>query len=225
MINWHNIDTVLLDMDGTLLDLHFDNHFWLDHLPKRYSEEKAIPLMAARHHLMSIIDAQRGQLNWYCLDFWSEQLHLDIVSLKEEIQHLIRFRPRVELFLQHLRASRLETIMVTNAHRKSLELKQKHTCIKQYFNKVVSAHDFRIPKEDQRFWHELSSVQFFDPQKTLLIDDSVPVLQSAREFGIRYLLTILTPDSQQKPRDHEQMNDFPAIHDFDQLHAAGIGRL
>ena len=35
---WSDIDTVLLDMDGTLLDLHFDNHFWLEHLPQRYAE-------------------------------------------------------------------------------------------------------------------------------------------------------------------------------------------
>ena len=27
MLAWDEIDTVLLDMDGTLLDLHFDNHF------------------------------------------------------------------------------------------------------------------------------------------------------------------------------------------------------
>ncbi|HBT55971.1 MAG TPA: haloacid dehalogenase, partial [Pseudomonas sp.] len=33
MLNWNAIDTVLLDMDGTLLDLHFDNHFWLEHMP------------------------------------------------------------------------------------------------------------------------------------------------------------------------------------------------
>src|SRR5688572_6670841 len=35
MIDWNAVDTVLLDMDGTLLDLHFDNYFWLTHLPKR----------------------------------------------------------------------------------------------------------------------------------------------------------------------------------------------
>ena len=28
-----NVDLVLLDMDGTLLDLHYDSHFWLDYVP------------------------------------------------------------------------------------------------------------------------------------------------------------------------------------------------
>ena len=33
MLNWSKIDTVLLDMDGTLLDLHYDSHFWLNVIP------------------------------------------------------------------------------------------------------------------------------------------------------------------------------------------------
>ena len=37
MIDWSCIDTVLLDMDGTLLDLHFDNFFWSEHLPRTYA--------------------------------------------------------------------------------------------------------------------------------------------------------------------------------------------
>ena len=41
MINWKNIDTVLLDMDGTLLDLHFDNHFWQTFVPLRYAQQHA----------------------------------------------------------------------------------------------------------------------------------------------------------------------------------------
>ena len=40
--DWENIETVLLDMDGTLLDLHFDNHFWLQHVPVCYAEKHGL---------------------------------------------------------------------------------------------------------------------------------------------------------------------------------------
>ena len=33
IIDWTRIDTILLDMDGTLLDLGFDNFFWREHVP------------------------------------------------------------------------------------------------------------------------------------------------------------------------------------------------
>ncbi len=32
---WSRIDVVCLDMDGTVLDLRFDNRFWLEMLPRR----------------------------------------------------------------------------------------------------------------------------------------------------------------------------------------------
>ena len=217
MINWQEIDTLLLDMDGTLLDLHFDNHFWLEHLPKRYAEEKSIPPTDAQHELMALIDTQRGHLNWYCLDFWSQQLGLDIVRLKEEVQHLIRFHPHVENFLKELKDSHVRLIMVTNAHRGSLNLKQKHTRIEQYFDKIISAHDFKIAKENPRFWQMLNQTEPFDRNRTLLIDDSLPVLESARQYGIKHLFTVLIPDSKKTARTGDQTGGFSSIRNFKQI--------
>ena len=39
MIDWNAINTVLLDMDGTILDLHFDNYFWKEYVPQKYAEK------------------------------------------------------------------------------------------------------------------------------------------------------------------------------------------
>ncbi len=47
MIDWDNIDTVLLDMDGTLLDLGFDNWFWQPHVPEQYPPSRHLPYPAA----------------------------------------------------------------------------------------------------------------------------------------------------------------------------------
>ena len=52
MLDWSKISTVLLDMDGTILDLHFDNHFWLHHLPLRYSEIHQVNLAEAKKSLV-----------------------------------------------------------------------------------------------------------------------------------------------------------------------------
>ena len=62
MINWNVIDTVLLDMDGTLLDLHFDNHFWMEHLPRVYAEKQQITLEASFTQLSDRFHSGRGTL-------------------------------------------------------------------------------------------------------------------------------------------------------------------
>ena len=97
---WAEIDTVLLDMDGTLLDLHFDTHFWLEHVPLRYAEANKLSPEMAREQLMKRYRQAEGKLEWYCVDFWSEQRGLDIEFLKQEVDHLISVRPDVIRFLQ-----------------------------------------------------------------------------------------------------------------------------
>lgn len=210
---WNQVDTVLLDMDGTLLDLYFDNHFWLEYLPQRYAARHNLAEESARAHLVSAFAAERGTLNWYCVDYWSEQLQLDIGALKREVSHLIAIRPHVEEFLTRLHAGK-QVWLVTNAHRKSLHLKLDHTGIERWFHKVISSHDYRAPKEDQAFWRTLHATHPFDPARALLIDDSAPVLAAAHRFGIRHLLTMLQPDSKQARREQA---DYPGIHHFDEI--------
>ncbi|MES2675442.1 MAG: GMP/IMP nucleotidase [Pseudomonadota bacterium] len=212
-IDWNKIDTVMLDMDGTLLDLHFDNYFWLEHLPKRYAQIHHVDFATATQRLNDHISQHEGTLQWYCLEFWSDALKLDIRSLKTEVKHKIQIRPHVKEFLTRLRQHQKKCLLVTNAHPQSLSLKLEVTEIDQYLDIIISSHELKHPKEAQAFWHELQAREHFDPQSTLFIDDTVRVLRSAHDFGIRYLLGIHQPDSQQQ----RLMTEFNAIHHFDEI--------
>lgn len=218
MINWDLIDTVMLDMDGTLLDLHYDNFFWLDHLPLRYAQIHNVDLATANAKLSADIRQYEGTLQWYCLEFWSKALELDIRRLKEEVQHKIRIRPHVNEFLQRLRAHGKKVLLVTNAHPQSLSLKMQVTQIDQWLDVIISSHEFNEPKESQKFWQELQAREQFDPERTLFIDDTVRILDSAKLFGIKHLLGIHQPDSQQQRR----MDQYPAIDHFDEIMPGAI---
>ncbi len=213
-IDWQSVDTVLLDMDGTLLDLHFDNHFWLEHVPRRYAEAHDIPLAAARRELLSRYRDKEGTLEWYCLDHWSRELGLDIALLKQEVEHLIAVHPHVVEFLQAVRRHGKRLALVTNAHQKALRLKMERTRLAGYFDQVVCAHDLGLPKEDPRFWEALQGVFPFDSRRTLFVDDSVAVLRSAEDYGIRWLLAIRRPDSRGPQREGGR---FEAIGNFRQV--------
>lgn len=214
MIDWTAIDTVLLDMDGTLLDLHFDNYFWLDYLPGRFAEQHQIEETEARARLHRQIDETRGSLNWYCLDYWSKQLQMDIPAVKAEIRHMIQIRPHVVEFLQTLHRGPQRILLVTNAHRDGLDIKLRHTGIERWFDEIVVSHDFRRPKEDPQFWHAMRARHPFEPRRSLLIDDNESVLRSAQTYGIAHLLTLLQPDSKRAKRES---TEFPGIHHFDEI--------
>jgi putative hydrolase of the HAD superfamily len=203
MMDWQTIDTVLLDMDGTLLDLHFDSHFWLEHLPQRYVELHQLDEASLRE-LQARIVGEQGTLDWYSLAYWSRELDVDVVALKREIQHLIGLRVDALGFLQWLKQAPQRVVLATNADRASLALKLPLTGLEPYLDAIVSSQDVGAAKEDQAFWHALQEHQPFDPGRTLFIDDNPRVLASAQTFGIRYLRGIKRPDSQRPERESQE---------------------
>ena len=211
MLNWNNIDTVLLDMDGTLLDLNFDNYFWQEHVPRRYAEKHELEIHIAKDELFPRFKAAEGRIEWYCIDFWSHELGLDIAQLKTEVDHLIAIHPNVIAFLDRLSQIGKHSVLVTNAHHKSLMLKMDRTALHHHLDEVVCAHDFNMPKENVEFWGKLKQKIAFDNNNTVLIDDSLPVLRSAKSYGIQNLLAVYKPDSQNPIKD---VGEFDAIHGF-----------
>lgn len=214
MVAWNETETLLLDLDGTLLDLHYDNHFWLEHVPRRYAEKHGLAFDVARQELLARYKRVEGTLEWYCVDYWTRELGLDIPQLKEEVDHLIAVHPHVLEFLEAVRARRKRIVLVTNAHGKALAIKFRRTRLKGHFDAVVCAHDLGLPKEQPAFWEKMHGALPFDKDTALLIDDSLPVLRSARAYGIRQLFAVSKPDSKQPEKER---SEFPAIRSFREI--------
>lgn len=203
-LDWHDIDTVLLDMDGTLLDRHFDDHFWLEHVPKRWATKHNVFFKQAQEQLHALFRSQERTLNWTDLDYWSDRLGLDIPLLKLEVEHLIAVHPGVIEFLTYCRQHGKQLWLVTNAHSKTLDIKLKKTRIGPWFDGIISAHQVGLPKEDNRFWEELQRFVRYDPVRTMLGEDSETNLQTAQDYGIRYLFYISHYSSRCVPKDSQQ---------------------
>lgn len=214
MIDWKPIATVFLDMDGTLLDLHFDNHFWLEVVPRCYGQKNGCDLAQAKREIYDRYRAVKGTLKWYCVDYWAAELQLDIVGLKAQYAHMICVHPYVLEFLNELRTHGKRLVLVTNAHRKSVNIKLATTGLARHFDRIIISHELGEPKESERFWSLLSQCEPHDPAATLLIDDNLAVLRAAGVSGIAHLLAIKRPDS----HGHElESAEFKAIAHFTQI--------
>jgi putative hydrolase of the HAD superfamily len=217
-MKWDQIDHVLLDMDGTLLDLRFDTEFWLEHLPSRYAELNDLEREEALAHIRARMSALAGQLGWYCIDEWSEALDLDVGALKHEYADGIRYRDTAVAFLEALAETGKHALIVTNAHPATVDIKLHRTGLDRYVDGIVSSHHYGYAKEHQRFWHGLRDAHGFDKKRTLFIDDSLPVLRAARRFGIGHLLAVSHPDSGMEGKDTE---DFESIRWFTEIMPIG----
>lgn len=207
-MDWQNIHSVLLDMDGTLLDLNFDTYFWREHVPRRYAFTRGLDIPTAKAVLTPVFKGVSGTLDWYCLDYWDRQLGLSLAEMKKDVAHLIALQDGAVAFMDRLRALGKRAVLVTNAHPKSVALKLEHTRLDNHLDRIISSHDLGLPKENHAFWTQLQAIEPFDPSHTLLVDDNLSVLRSAQRFGIGHLLAACKPDSAQPAQPTDEFESF-----------------
>lgn len=214
MVRWNEIDSVLLDMDGTLLDKYFDDYFWEELVPEKYSELNKMPVEEAKRRLTAAYRDQERTLNWTDLNYWSRQLGLDIIGLKEQICDRVQVHPGVEPFLQFLRREKKNIALVTNAHPRTVQIKLARTNLTPYLDTILCSSDIGMPKEAVAFWTGAQKVLEFDKERSLFVDDNEEVLLAAHAFGIKYLF-FKTYASSRVPR--EDSKHFPSIRHFEEL--------
>ncbi len=207
-------DTLMLDMDGTLLDLAYDNYMWMEHIPAAYARKHAMSEDAARKQLYATFRRLQGKLDWYCLDHWSNELDLDVVALHREQNGRIGFLPGAREFLQNVADHHVRVLLVTNSHQHTLDIKAEVTDIVAYFDAVYTSHAFGHAKEDQPFWQALKKAEEFDLGRTVFVDDNVAVLQSARDFGVDMLLHVTRPDTRRPARAHDSFTGIEGVGDL-----------
>ena len=212
--DWDQIDTVLLDLDGTLLDLAFDTYFWWEHIPEAYGAPRSLSLEDSRALLKPKFSAIQHTLDWYCVNYWSRELGLDVPALKRAAGDRIGWLPGAEDFLRRVRACGKRLVMLTNAHPLALQIKDERTGVTRYFDAVHSSHEFGVPKEDPKFWSAVREVEPFDPARSMFVDDSPAVLGAARDAGIRWVYAVRCPDSSGAPRVHEDFAVIDAVADL-----------
>lgn len=212
--DWSGVDDVLLDLDGTLLDRHFDNVFFEVELPRRYAAKHGLGLEVARERLMQLYRAVEGRLLWADLHYWTGTLGIDTVALTHELKHLIVFLPDALDFLHHLRSHGKRVHVVTNAHASGLEIKVTKTGVDRFVNRIVNAFEIGHLKMLPEFWPICQQLIGFDPKRCLYIDDDEACLTAARQFGLRHLYHRSKSSSQDPPQPSSRFASIESLQEL-----------
>lgn len=216
-VDWTEVDHVLLDMDGTLLDLAFDNDFWGQRIHEKYASLHDISVEQTVAKFEPLFKRVAGTLSWYSTDFWSQQYGYSIIEHSRAYAVGIRWLPFAKEFLHALRESNVRSTIVTNAHPDIVRLKHEITGITDLVDRTISSHTLGHAKESPNFWRQLQAELKFRPASTLFFDDSPAVLSAAIDFGIERSIAICHPDSTRPKRI--PMSPL-AVNNFEQLGAS-----
>jgi putative hydrolase of the HAD superfamily len=212
--DWPNIDTVLLDLDGTLLDQAYDNHIWRDLVPQRFAVAQSLDLHAAYAEIARRFAERSGTLEWYCIDYWSRTLEIDIGALHREVRSHVAWLPGAREFLVRMRADGKRLVLLTNSHPIALAVKHEESGVLDYLDAAVTSHDFGAPKEHSQFWTAARERFAYDPSRSLFADDNSKMLDAARTAGIRWVYGVRHWDTKGSRREHL---DHPAVDAVDEL--------
>lgn len=195
------VDTLVLDLDGTLLDLAYDTHFWLELLPAHYGQLHGLTPAQALDVILPRMRAWEGTLAWYSIDAWSQALGMDVAALKRRFPERIGWLPGAREFLERQRAAGRRLVLATNSHPETLRIKDRKAGIRDFLDAMYSSHEFDAPKEYAEFWLRLRRVVGYDPARTAFIDDNPKVLEAARAAGISLAIAVTDPDSSRPQRE------------------------
>jgi len=198
-IVWDQIDDVLLDMDGTLLDRHFDNFFFEEELPRRYAVLQGLPFEESRERLMAMYRSVEGELAWTDLHYWTDRVGIDVVAMHKELNHMIGFLPGAEEFLRQLRQMGKRVTVITNAHQTGVAVKAAKTGLDQHVDRIVDAFEVGYLKMRPEYWPSCQQLVGFEPRRSLYVDDDESCLDAAKRFGIVEIIHSAKSSSQLPP--------------------------
>jgi 5'-nucleotidase len=195
-LNWSDIDDVLLDMDGTLLDRHFDNFFFEEELPRRYAALQGLSFEISRDRLMAMYRSVEGELAWTDLHYWTERVGIDVVAMHKELDHMIGYLPGAEAFLDELTSRGKRITIVTNAHRAGVDVKTAKTGLDRRVDRIIDAFEVGYLKMRPEYWPSCQRLVGFESERSLYIDDDEDCLAAAQQFGIRQIIHSAKSSSQ-----------------------------
>lgn len=167
------IKIVSFDLDGTLIKKGFTDYFWLELIPKLYSEKYRVAVSEARRIVIREYEAVGvDDIRWYLPEYWVNLFKLDfnVGEVLNSIKHLVEPYPDAIEIVKSL-YGRYDMVIATNAHRVFINV-EIDVIGEEYFKHVFSCvSDYSLPRKTEEFYVRIARELGVEPSEIVHVGD------------------------------------------------------
>ena len=190
MVKLNSTTAILSDLDGVILDQHYDRKFWQSWLPEHVANQTNQSIEKIQIEIQLKIDGQKGTLNWYDLNYWDDLLDVDCMEIIKEQEEKPSFLEGSLEALQELSTLKNPKHILTNGDPRLQEYKAEARNFLQFFDSIFYSMHAGYPKEKKEFWTLARHNLNLDFEDSIFIDDDFKVVTIAVKAGVKRVIWI-----------------------------------
>jgi putative hydrolase of the HAD superfamily len=211
MVKLNSTTAILSDLDGVILDLSYDIKFWELWLPENVADQTNQSIEEAQAKIQAEIDAQRGTLNFYDLNYWDDLLNVDCMQIIKAKEEKCSYLEGSYEALQRLSILKNPKHILTNGDPRAQEYKAEIQDFLKFFDSIFYSMHAGYPKEQKEFWALARHNLNLDFEDAIFIDDDFKVVTAAVKAGIKQVFWI-TPGKNRILQNG--IETFPSLNDL-----------
>ena len=211
MVKLNSTTAILSDLDGVILDLSYDIKFWELWLPEHVADQNNQSIEEAQEKIQAEIDAQRGTLNFYDLNYWDDLLDVDCMQIIKAKEERCSYLKGSNEALQKLSVLKNPKHILTNGDPRVQEYKAEIQDFLKFFDSIFYSMHAGYPKEQKEFWALARHNLNLDFEDAIFIDDDFKVVTAAVKAGIKQVIWI-TPGKNRILQNG--IETFPSLNDL-----------
>ncbi len=230
--NLADLDLVVFDLDGTLIDSNGVNNELDIELVHLLGEKKMSPEEILKERNDTFKNSKGGDIYLnYCeylkTKYKSNLTEKEILqtrrNLSKEVSKEIKFKPDADKMIKYLKSKNIKLALATVSRRETIDIYineneyLKSKCnLAEYFDFIITKDDVTLKKPNPEVYNKiLEKFKIKDLSKCLVIEDSLTGVLAARNAN----LNVITIYDKHNDKDREEINKLSSysVKDFKEL--------
>lgn len=213
-----NLDLVIFDLDGTLIDSNGTNNYLDIELVRSLGENKSSEeILAERDNFLKNNNTGDIYLNYceYLKTKYNSKLSKEEIlqfrrNLSKEVSKDIEYKPDADKIIKYLKNHKIKIALGTVSRKETIEIYSngneniKNKCnLQKYFDFIVTKDDVKLKKPNPEVYNKIiEKLKISDLSKCIVVEDSLTGVMAAKNAN----LDVIVVYDKYSDKDREKIN-------------------